>query len=610
MGSTSKAQHLLGFSGTCAAAHGAAALLEEALPALLVLSGADAALVVRRETEGHILGQATGAPLGAAEVEPPAVAARGVLHRVDVPESWRALDVDRVEVQRLPGHHGVLALAWVAPAAASTSTSTSTSTSIPLELGIAVSLLESTLARLEATTELRDLATRVDNAQHLAHMGDYDWHIASNTNRWSDELFRIYGHEPQTFEPSYEKFISLIHPDDRERITGIHQRAYSTGEPFAMTERIVRPDGEIRYLSSNGEVVRDDHGVPVRMRGTCIDITDRVHAERERERFDARYRVLVDAAPDAILVLDHSGHVLDANPQACALLAGDPTERWMGDFGALEADGLGIDLTRLDGSTVLVDVTRVELSPGGNDSAHVAVYLRDTSSRLAGEELAALHSQAQLRRRQALEINDNVVQGLVAAAYALDAEQYPVVATYIDRTLWAARTMMDELLEPLDGQDLTPGDLVRSEPARIGVPEGMAVRIPPQPASESSHDRRVLVVDDADDLRRLMRDRLERTDGYTVVGEAGDGIVAVELARELQPDLVLLDLAMPRMDGLEALPLIRQAVPDVRVVVFSGFNQNTLAEKAMQAGADRYVVKGGSLRELISLLDAVLKTSR
>ena len=117
----------------------------------------------------------------------------------------------------------------------------------------------------------------------------------------------------------------------------------------------------------------------------------------------------------------------------------------------------------------------------------------------------------------------------------------------------------------------------------------------------------MLVVDDADDLRRLMRDRLERADGYTVVGEAADGVAAVELARELQPDLVLLDLAMPRMDGLEALPLIREAVPDVRVVVFSGFNQKTLAEKAMRAGADRYVVKGGSLRTLISLLDRVLQ---
>ena len=85
----------------------------------------------------------------------------------------------------------------------------------------------------------------------------------------------------------------------------------------------------------------------------------------------------------------------------------------------------------------------------------------------------------------------------------------------------------------------------------------------------------------------LLRARMESRNGLTVVGEAADGLAAVELASELQPDLVMLDLAMPRMDGLEALPLIRAAVPGVRVIVLSGFNQSTLAEKAMEAGADQ-----------------------
>jgi PAS domain S-box-containing protein len=137
---------------------------------------------------------------------------------------------------------------------------------------------------------LRDLQARIDNAQQLAHMGDYDWEIATDTNTWSDQLFRIYGHEPGAFNPSYEKFLSFIHPDDQERIQGIHQQAYATGEPYEMIERIVRADGEVRYLSSNGQVVTDDTGTPIRMRGTCIDITERVHAEEEREAHAARVR--------------------------------------------------------------------------------------------------------------------------------------------------------------------------------------------------------------------------------------------------------------------------------------------------------------------------------
>ena len=62
---------------------------------------------------------------------------------------------------------------------------------------------------------------------------------------------------------------------------------------------------------------------------------------------------------------------------------------------------------------------------------------------------------------------------------------------------------------------------------------------------------------------------------------------------------------MPRMDGLEALPLIRRAVPGVRVVVLSGFNEETMAENALAAGAERYVVKGAPLRELVELLESL-----
>ena len=144
------------------------------------------------------------------------------------------------------------------------------------------------------------------------------------------------------------------------------------------------------------------------------------------------------------------------------------------------------------------------------------MFLRDASARLAGEAIAARLSQAHLRRRQALEINDNVVQGLVAAKYALDAEQYPVVATYIDRTLDSARAMMDDLLEPLEGEDLMPGDLVRANPADISqepravVADDAPVAGKGRPPGSGPHgggDRRVLLVDDADDLRMLLRGR-------------------------------------------------------------------------------------------------------
>ncbi|MEC9052658.1 MAG: PAS domain-containing protein, partial [Actinomycetota bacterium] len=97
----------------------------------------------------------------------------------------------------------------------------------------------------EALAELADLRARVDNAQMLANMGDYDWHIETDTNTWSDQLFRIYGYEPGQIMASYDVFMQHIHPDDREKIRSVHQHAYATGEPYQMVERILRPDGEL-----------------------------------------------------------------------------------------------------------------------------------------------------------------------------------------------------------------------------------------------------------------------------------------------------------------------------------------------------------------------------
>lgn len=115
---------------------------------------------------------------------------------------------------------------------------------------------------------------------------------------------------------------------------------------------------------------------------------------------------------------------------------------------------------------------------------------------------------------------------------------------------------------------------------------------------------RTLLVDDAVELRVLIRRALEASGRYEVVGEAGDGLEAIELAALLRPDLVLLDLSMPRMDGLEALPALREASPAAAVVVLSGHAQELAAESALAAGAVAYLEKGLRPTQLILALDS------
>jgi CheY-like chemotaxis protein/anti-sigma regulatory factor (Ser/Thr protein kinase) len=113
---------------------------------------------------------------------------------------------------------------------------------------------------------------------------------------------------------------------------------------------------------------------------------------------------------------------------------------------------------------------------------------------------------------------------------------------------------------------------------------------------------RVVLADDVADMRFLLRKTLERSGRFSVVGEATNGAEAVAQATQQRPDLALLDLSMPVMDGLEALPRIRDAVPDCTVVVLSGFDTDAMADQALQAGAAAYLVKGMRPDDLVTQL--------
>jgi diguanylate cyclase (GGDEF)-like protein len=113
---------------------------------------------------------------------------------------------------------------------------------------------------------------------------------------------------------------------------------------------------------------------------------------------------------------------------------------------------------------------------------------------------------------------------------------------------------------------------------------------------------RVLLVDDTATVRVLLRRVLEGSGSFVVVGEAADGREAVDLAGRYQPDVVLLDLAMPVMDGLEAIPLIRACSPASSIVVLSGFNAERVAAQALDLGAAACLEKRHRPEELVRLI--------
>ncbi len=137
--------------------------------------------------------------------------------------------------------------------------------------------------RRNVENDLGQSRERLAEAQRLAHLGSWEWHVPRNQVTWSDELFHIYGVDPASHVPSYESFLASVHPDDREYSGTVLRRAMQNLSPFVYDHRIVRSDGSVRMLHTRGEVIGNDDGSPLRLVGSCWDITNRWEAMRSAE---------------------------------------------------------------------------------------------------------------------------------------------------------------------------------------------------------------------------------------------------------------------------------------------------------------------------------------
>ena len=125
----------------------------------------------------------------------------------------------------------------------------------------------------------------------------------------------------------------------------------------------------------------------------------------------------------------------------------------------------------------------------------------------------------------------------------------------------------------------------------------------PEPSAEIGRPPiRVLLVDDAADIRVLLKLVLEFDNEFVVVAEAADGAEAVRLATEHQPELVVLDIAMPVMDGLDALQQVRAVAPLTKVVMYSAYDSGWLAERARGFGAAAYIDKTAGIVDMVGQL--------
>lgn len=134
--------------------------------------------------------------------------------------------------------------------------------------------------RVTSRHQLEAHRENLTQAQALAHVGSWEWNIASGTEIWSDEQFRIFGYEPRAITPTIETFRDAIHPDDRAGVFKAVEDAIAQDKPYGIVCRIIRPSGESRHVLCRGAVSRDSAGRPQRMMGTVEDITEQKALEQ------------------------------------------------------------------------------------------------------------------------------------------------------------------------------------------------------------------------------------------------------------------------------------------------------------------------------------------
>jgi PAS domain S-box-containing protein len=196
-------------------------------------------------------------------------------------------------------------------------------------LKVSARVEEGQVERLQA--ELREHAQRLSEAERIAGFGIWRWDIAAGVVTWSEQLHAIYGIEPGEFEGTVDGFLGRLHPDDRDRVGEHVAHAVETLEPFAFEERIMRPDGSIRLLLSQGRAIPGAGGRAAALVGVCHDVTDRAEAERALGASEQRIRAIIDNSPSAVAVKDLEGRYRMANAE-CGRVIGVGAPELIGHF--------------------------------------------------------------------------------------------------------------------------------------------------------------------------------------------------------------------------------------------------------------------------------------
>jgi PAS domain S-box-containing protein len=276
-------------------------------------------------------------------------------------------------------------------------------------------------------------------AQHLAQVGHWDLDLARNHLWWSDEVYRIFGCQPQSFAATYEAFLSFVHPEDRTLVDHAYQTHLTQQQPYDIVHRLRLEDGEIKYVWERCETTLDDQGRPIRSLGIVLDVTRfKLVGEKQAEQELLLQNAMLHQSSDLIAMANDVGEVVFINQGGANLYGADNPADLLGK--PIAAFHLAEDSERVlnhylpqaiatgpvrfenrfrraDGILIDVDQTIFPIRDGDGQIIRMAAVITDIQERKRAERALQqandlLEQRVQERTRQ-LEEERNLLRSLI-----------------------------------------------------------------------------------------------------------------------------------------------------------------------------------------------------
>lgn len=526
-------------------------------------------------------------------------------------------------------------------------------------------LREARLVSEVAEKKLSYSESSLAKAQEIAHIGNWEWDIASGEIIWSDEIFRIFGHEPGDFKPTYEAFLNTIHPADRDLITSSVGLALKSAKPYSIDHRIVLPDGTERIVHEQGEAEFESSGKPERMIGTVQDITARKEVEhalevaktaadsasRAKSEFLSNMSHEIRTPMTTIFgmaeLLNETGlneeqadfvrHLIDSSESLISIIND------ILDISKIEAGKMTIEERKFDLEEEIDKIMNMfsqkakerDVKLNKEIASTMPTYLIGDPVRFRQILVNLIGNAIKFTEKGSVSVDvkcdpsSNCLDACTLQIAVSDTgigiekdkleaifEEFSQADSSITRThggTGLGLTISRKLIEMMGGE-LHVESIVgkgsnfyftldfKGAQDKIGTEKEGAKIL----TSGEALPLKILLTDDSEDNRYLIKTFLKKS-GHTL-DFAENGEEAIEMFMATEYDLVLMDIQMPVLDGYEATRIIRKWEEDsgktkVPIVAFTAYALKEEVEKCIEAGCSDHLAKPVKKKDLLEIIE-------